>query len=350
MTEVNLSGKHILITGGAGFIGSHLVDRLLERGAYVTALDNFVTGRRENLTLAMKNQNFRLVEADVSANWPKEKIEFLSQGLHGLFHFACPASPVDFDRIPFEILAVDSIGTFRSVDLALEYGSRYLIASTSEVYGDPLVHPQTEDYFGNVNPIGPRACYDEAKRFGEALVSTAIRGVGTWNGRADYGSRANASGKKGLNGGIVRIFNTYGPRMRPDDGRVVPELCMQALQEKPLTIHGDGMQTRSFCYVDDLVEGILRYFDSDLSAPTNIGNPSERTIREFAEAVREQARIDGFQEMPIQSLPGRQDDPKKRCPDISVARMKLGWEPKVGLTEGLSRTFKYFHSEMEKRN
>jgi len=325
--------KHVIVTGGAGFIGSHLCDRLLDRGYFVTAVDNFVTGSRENVVQAMKNPKFRFVEADVSKPLPEEGFDFLeSHGLFGVLHFACPASPVDFDRIPFEILAVDSAGTFHTVDLALRFDARYVIASTSEVYGDPLVHPQTEDYWGNVNSIGPRACYDEAKRFGEAVVSTAIRGVGRWNGKAGY---------RKLNGGIVRIFNTYGPRMRPDDGRVVPELCMQAIRGEKFTIHGDGKQTRSFCYVDDLVEGILRYFESSLTEPTNIGNPVERTILEFAQVLGE--LVDSNAK--IEHLPGRTDDPKRRCPDISRAKQNLGeWAPKVDLREGLSRTLDYFRN------
>lgn len=323
-------GNHVIVTGGAGFIGSHLCDRLLAQGYFVTAVDNFVTGSRKNIEHLLKNTSFNFFEWDVSKPFPEDQIEFLAcHGLHGLLHFACPASPVDFDKIPFEILAVDSLGTFNTVDLAIKNHSRYVIASTSEIYGDPLVHPQREDYFGNVNPVGPRACYDEAKRFGEALVSTAIRGVGKWNGKKDYHP---------LRGGIVRIFNTYGPRMRPDDGRVVPELCMQALRGEPLTIHGDGLQTRSFCYVDDLVDGIIRYFESTMHAPTNIGNPVERSILEFAEEVKRLAKST----VAIKSLPGREDDPKRRCPDISRAKNELGWEPKVDLSEGLSRTLEYF--------
>ncbi len=325
--------KHVLVTGGGGFIGSHLCDRLLERGYFVTAVDNFVTGSRANLESALRNPAFQLVEADVSKPFTETDLDFLERhGLFGVLHFACPASPVDFDRIPFEILAVDSYGTFNTVDLALRFDARYVIASTSEVYGDPLVHPQTEDYWGNVNSIGPRACYDEAKRFGEALVSTAIRGVGRWNGKEKYGK---------LNGGIVRIFNTYGPRMRPDDGRVVPELCMQAIRGEKLSIHGDGKQTRSFCYVDDLVEGIIRYFESKLSAPTNLGNPEERTILEFAEVVRELSGTKGA----VAFGPSRPDDPKRRCPDISRAKKELGgWSPKVSLRDGLAKTLEFFRT------
>ncbi len=332
MTEKN--GKHVVVTGGGGFIGSHLCERLLAEGYFVTAIDNFVTGSRENLNDVMKNPKFRLLECDVSLPIPKDKIEFLTtHGMSGLLHFACPASPVDFDKIPFEIMQVDSYGTFNTVDLAIQYGARYVIASTSEAYGDPLVHPQREDYFGNVNPVGPRACYDEAKRFGEALVSTAIRGVGQWNGKTKYPA---------LNGGIVRIFNTYGPRMRPDDGRVVPELCMQALRGEPMTIHGEGKQTRSFCYVDDLVDGIYKYFQSSLSYPVNLGNPVERTILEFAEEVKFLTKST----VEIKKLPAREDDPRRRCPDITRARSELGWEPKVNLREGLGRTVDFFRTKL----
>jgi dTDP-glucose 4,6-dehydratase len=325
--------KHVIVTGGAGFIGSHLCERLLEKGYFVTAIDNFVTGSRENVRGILSNPNFQLVEADVSKPLDESELDLLERhGLHGLLHFACPASPVDFDRIPFEILAVDSAGTFHTVDLAIRFGARYVIASTSEVYGDPLVHPQTEDYWGNVNSIGPRACYDEAKRFGEAVVSTAIRGVGRWNGKENYTK---------LDGGIVRIFNTYGPRMRPDDGRVVPELCMQAIRGEKMSVHGDGKQTRSFCFVDDLVEGILRYFESKLTVPTNIGNPVERTILEFAEVVRE---LTGTKE-PVSYGPSRPDDPKRRCPDITRAKRELGgWTPKVSLHDGLAKTIAYFRN------
>lgn len=339
--------KHVLITGGAGFIGSHLCDRLLERGYFVTAVDNYVTGSRENLIQALKSPNFQLVEADVSCPLPLSQMKFLGEhGLHGVFHFACPASPIDFEKIPFEILAVDSFGTFHTVDLALRFGARYVIASTSEVYGDPLEHPQKEEYWGNVNSIGPRACYDETKRFGEAVVSSAVRGTGVWNSSlANSTPYPGTEPKLPLRGGMVRIFNTYGPRMRPDDGRVVPELCVQALRGEKLSIHGDGKQTRSFCYVDDLVEGILRYFDSNLSVPTNLGNPKERSILEFAEVVKELTGASSA----IHHLPGRPDDPRKRCPDISRAKKELDWEPKVGLHEGLARTVEFFRESIRKK-
>ncbi len=316
--------KHVVITGGAGFIGSHLCDLFLSRGYAVTAVDNYVTGRKSNLSEALKSPHFSLVELDVSEGLPEEKLPLVARhGLAGVLHFACPASPVDFDKIPFVILRVDSLGTFHSVDLARKHGARYLLASTSEIYGDPLEHPQKESYWGNVNTIGPRACYDEAKRFGEAVVSTATR-------------------LQGLNGGIVRIFNTYGPRMRIDDGRVVPELARQVIDGKPLTVHGGGKQTRSFCFVSDLVEGIFRLFESSITEPVNCGNPVEKTILEFAETIQ---KVSGVT-LPIAQLPGRQDDPNRRCPDITCARTLLGWEPKVGLEDGLRLTMQAFRNEL----
>lgn len=316
--------KHILVTGGAGFIGSHLCEYLLKKGYAVTALDNLLTGRVQNLESIQKNPAFSFINRDVCQPLPDDAIPFIAQyGLHGVFHFACPASPIDFDKIPFEILAVDSVGTMHTVDLALRHNSRYLVASTSEVYGDPLVHPQQENYWGNVNPIGPRACYDETKRFAEAYVSTAIR-------------------FKNLNAGIVRIFNTYGPRMRIDDGRIVPELCRQALTGKPLTIHGDGKQTRSFCFVSDLVDGIVKLFESQVHEPVNIGNPSEKTVLEFAEAV---VRLSQSQSK-VEHLPGRVDDPKQRCPDITRAKKHLDWTPKVSLEEGLRASLDYFRGQI----
>jgi dTDP-glucose 4,6-dehydratase len=311
--------KHVLVTGGAGFIGSHLCDALLARGYAVTAVDNLVTGREANLkdakALGQSREIFDFVKADVSESLSETLFPLIQKwGLHGVLHFACPASPVDFDRIPFVILKVDSLGTFHAVDLARKHGARLVLASTSEIYGDPLQHPQTETYWGNVNSIGPRACYDEAKRFAEAVVSTATR-------------------LQGLNGGIVRIFNTYGPRMRLDDGRVVPELARQVLDQKPITIHGTGLQTRSFCYVSDLVDGILRLFESNIKEPVNCGNPRERTILEFAEAIQKVAGVS----VPVQMLPGREDDPNRRCPDITRAKSLLGWSPKIDLEEGLRR-------------
>lgn len=320
---------HVIVTGGAGFIGSHLCEALLEKGYAVTAVDNFCTGRKSNLVNIFDHESFELVEADLCEPMKWDQCKFLStHGLFGLFHFACPASPVDFDKIPFEILGVDSVGTIQTVDLAMKYQARYLLASTSEIYGDPEVHPQKEEYFGNVNSIGPRACYDEAKRFAEAYVSSAARGVGTYRGKPF----------RPLNAGMVRIFNTYGPRMRADDGRVVPQMCVQALKDEKLTIHGDGMQTRSFCYVSDLVEGIIRLFESDVKVPVNIGNPVERTILDFAQNVS--ALVGRPNE--IEHLPSRVDDPRQRCPDISRAKQLLKWSPQVDLKDGLSQTLEYF--------
>jgi len=316
--------KHVVLTGGSGFIGSHMSELFLRKGYAVTAIDNFVTGRRENVRLASESPDFDLVELDVCKPIEEAKLKLAAKyGIHGVMHFACPASPVDFAKLPFEILAVDSIGTMNTVDLALRHRARFIVASTSEIYGDPLIHPQKEDYWGNVNTIGPRACYDETKRFAEAYVSTAIR-------------------YRGLNGGMVRIFNTYGPRMRPDDGRIVPEFCMQALKNEPLTVHGDGRQTRSFCFVSDLIDGIVRLFESDIREPVNIGNPVERKVIEFAEAV---IRLSGGTST-IKFIPGREDDPKKRCPDITRARQMLGWNPKVDLEEGLRHSLEYFRKQM----
>lgn len=319
--------KHVLITGGAGFIGSHLCDTFLGRGYSVTAIDNFITGRRENLSEAFKSPEFDFLEWDITRPLGTKVQElrlFKKYGLHGVLHFACPASPVDFDRIPFEILEVDSLGTKYTVELALKHDARYILASTSEIYGDPLVHPQSESYWGNVNTIGPRACYDETKRFAEAYVSTAVR-------------------KAGLNAGILRIFNTYGPRMRPDDGRIVPELCMQVLKGIPLTVHGDGKQTRSFCYIFDLIEGIVKLFESSIQEPVNLGNPDERSVLEFAETL---LKISSGKST-IQYLPARQDDPRRRCPIIDRAKNLLGWSPRVNLEEGLRASLDYFRSQQQ---
>lgn len=314
--------KHVIVTGGAGFIGSHLCDSLLNRGYAVTAVDNLLTGRMNNLSDAFMNPHFRFLNQDICEPLKQENLDFLTQfGLHGILHFACPASPIDFDKIPFEILKVDSIGTLNTLDLALQHNARYLVASTSEIYGDPLEHPQKESYWGNVNTLGPRACYDETKRFAEACVSTAIR-------------------LKNLNGGIVRIFNTYGPRMRIDDGRIVPELCRQAIQDEPFTVHGTGQQTRSFCYVSDLVEGIVRLFESDIKAPVNLGNPDERTVLEFTETLRKIASCSS----PIQFLAAREDDPRRRCPDITRAKELLKWSPQVNLQQGLQLSLDYFRA------
>ena len=319
--------KHVTITGGAGFIGSHLCEAMLAKGYAVTALDNFITGRPSNVAHLMADPHFQLVECDVSERLPEHQMRNLSLGLHGVFHFACPASPVDFQKIPFEILAVDSVGTALTVDLALRHGARYILASTSEIYGDPAVHPQPEEYFGNVNTLGPRACYDEAKRFAEAYVSSAMRG---------------STPKRGptLNAGIVRIFNTYGPRMRPDDGRIIPMFISRGLAGAELPVCGDGLQTRSFCYVTDLVAGIVKLFESGVRDAVNIGNPDERSVLEIAEIIR---RMTGGRSS-VTYVPARQDDPRQRCPIITRATERLGWTPTVGLLAGLANTVEYFRT------
>lgn len=312
--------KHVLITGGAGFIGSHLCEAFLKKGYAVTALDNFITGRRSNVAHLMNDPEFQLIECDVSKALPEARMRNMRHGLHGVLHFACPASPVDFDRIPFEILAVDSQGTALTVDLALRHRSRYILASTSEVYGDPLVHPQNESYFGNVNTLGPRSCYDEAKRFAEAYVNAAMRK------------------KPSLNAGIVRIFNTYGPRMRPDDGRIIPEFMSQGLRGGALPVCGDGRQTRSFCFVTDIVAGVLKLYESDLRDVVNLGNPDERSVLEIAELIQ---NMTGGKAN-IRFVAARQDDPRQRCPVIERAQTRLGWKPRVNLLKGLRETLIYF--------
>jgi dTDP-glucose 4,6-dehydratase len=302
-----------LITGGAGFLGSHLCERLLAEGHEVICLDNFLTGSRANVEHLLPSPRFTLVEHDITRPYA------CARRLDNILHFASPASPIDYLELPIQTLKVGSLGTHNTLGLAKAHGARYLLASTSEVYGDPLVHPQPESYWGNVNPVGPRGVYDEAKRFAEAMVMAYHR-------THDVDTR------------IVRIFNTYGPRMRLRDGRVVPNFVRQALHHEPLTVYGDGSQTRSFCYVDDLVEGIYRLLLSRQHQPVNIGNPVEMTILEFAHAIREltgsRSPIE-FRELPV-------DDPKTRQPDISLARRVLGWEPRVTLVEGLARTIEYF--------
>jgi len=302
-----------VVTGGAGFLGSHLVDLLLERGHRVIAIDNLVTGSVENIAHLAGRQALRFIQQDVT------EFLFLDEQVDYVWHFASPASPVDYLELPIQTLKVGSLGTHKALGLAKEKGARFLLASTSEVYGDPLVHPQTEDYWGNVNPLGPRGCYDEAKRFAEALTMAYHRehGVGTR---------------------IVRIFNTYGPRMRLRDGRVVPAFVSQALEGRPLTVFGRGQQTRSFCYCSDLVEGIYRLMMSAETHPVNIGNPMELTILEFA---REILRLTGSRSS-IRYRPLPKDDPRQRKPDITRARTLLGWKPRVALAEGLERTIKWF--------
>jgi dTDP-glucose 4,6-dehydratase len=308
------TGSRILVTGGAGLVGSHLVDALLAKGCAVTAVDNFSTGSRENLA---EHPNLTVVEADVTEGLPVGDEPF-----DAVLHFACPASPVDFETLPIEILRVDSLGTFHALDRALADGARFLMASTSEVYGDPQVHPQPESYWGNVNPIGIRSCYDEAKRFSEAAVAAYHR-------------------HKGLDAAIVRIFNTYGPRMRPDDGRVIPSFISQALAGEPLTIHGDGTQTRSLCYVDDLVRGLVLLLESSEYGPVNLGTEWELTVREMAEII---LRLTGSPSK-IEYVDRPSDDPERRRPDLTAARDLLGFEPQVHYESGLKTTIDYFATE-----
>ncbi len=301
------------MTGAAGFLGSHLVDRFLCEGHTVVGMDNFVTGSRTNLTHLTRNGDFFLVEHDVS------KYIDVEGPLDGVLHFASPASPIDYLKLPIQTLKVGSLGTHNALGLAKAKAARFLLASTSEVYGDPDVHPQPEEYWGHVNPVGPRGVYDEAKRFAEAMTMAYHR-------------------YHGVDTRIVRIFNTYGPRMRPGDGRVVSNFIVQALEGKPITIYGDGTQTRSFCYIDDLIEGIYQLFERGGPDPVNIGNDSEFTVRELADLV--------IREVPTGSAivtePLPIDDPKQRQPDLTLAKNTLGWAPTVPLAEGLRRTIEYF--------
>ncbi len=303
----------VLVTGAAGFLGSHLCDRLLAEDHRVVGMDNFLTGNPANIAHLRKHPSFQFVLHDV-ANFVE-----VQGPLDGVLHFASPASPVDYLDYPIQTLKVGSLGTHKALGLSRAKGARFLIASTSEVYGDPLVHPQPESYWGNVNPVGPRGVYDEAKRFAEAMTMAYHR----------YHK---------LDTRIVRIFNTYGPRMRPKDGRVVSNFIVQAIKGDPLTVYGDGSQTRSFCYVDDLIDGIVRLFERGGSDPTNIGNPNEFTVRQLAELV---LRLTGSRSAIVeQPLPT--DDPKVRQPDIRHARETLDWEPRVSLEDGLRRTIEYF--------
>ncbi len=307
------TGMRVLVTGGAGFLGSHLCDRLLHEGHEVIAMDNLLTGNMRNLAHLEEERRFRFVRHNVA------EYIFVDGPVDAVLHFASPASPIDYLEHPIQTLKVGSLGTHNALGLALAKKSRFLLASTSEVYGDPLVHPQPESYWGNVNPIGPRGVYDEAKRFAEAMTMAYRRA-------------------HGVDTRIVRIFNTYGERMRPRDGRVVPALICQALAGEPLTVFGDGSQTRSFCYVSDLVDGIYRLLHSDAGEPVNIGNPAELSVLDFAKTIRSLTGTKSeivFKPLPV-------DDPKVRQPDITKARTRLGWEPRIRLEEGLGRTIEYF--------
>lgn len=306
-----------VVTGGAGFLGSHLTERLLSEGHRVIGLDNLITGSTKNIEHLAGNDHYQFIKMDVS------QYIFVPGDVDYIFHFASPASPIDYLELPIPTLKVGALGTHNALGLARAKGAKFLLASTSETYGDPLVHPQREDYWGNVNPIGPRGVYDEAKRFAEAITMAYHR-------------------YHGIDTKIVRIFNTYGPRMRLRDGRVVPAFIGQALTGQPLTIFGDGSQTRSFCYVSDLVDGIFRLSQSDTHDPVNIGNPGEMTIKQFAEHI---IRITGTaSQMEFKPLPV--DDPKVRQPDIGRAKRVLGWEPKVSFDEGIRETIEYFKGQV----
>src|SRR3954469_24424598 len=308
-----MSQKVSVVTGGAGFLGSHLTDRLLAEGHRVVAIDNLVTGNPANIAHLGGNENFRFIKHNVSS------YILVEEAVDYVFHFASPASPIDYLELPIPTLKVGALGTHNTLGLAKAKKATFVLASTSECYGDPLVHPQKEDYWGNVNPIGPRGVYDEAKRFAEAITMAYHR-------------------FHSVDTKIVRIFNTYGPRMRLEDGRVVPAFIGQALQSKPLTVFGDGSQTRSFCYVSDLIDGIYRLSQSDYHEPVNIGNPREMTIRQFAEKILEKLGS----KAPITFLPLPTDDPKQRKPDIALAKKLLGWEPRVSFDQGIANTVDYF--------
>jgi len=307
----------ILVTGAAGFLGSHLVDRLLAEGHDVLGVDNLITGSMDNVAHLAREARWQFVRQDVTTYLDVEG------PVDGVLHFASPASPVDYLELPIQTLKVGALGTHKALGLARAKGARFLLASTSEVYGDPLVHPQEEGYWGNVNPVGPRGVYDEAKRFAEAMTMAYHR-------------------YHGVDTRIVRIFNTYGPRMRPNDGRVVSNFIVQALRGEPLTVFGDGSQTRSFCYIDDLIEGIHRLFLHGAADPVNIGNPTEFTVIQLAEIVLRLTRSAA----PIERKPLPVDDPRVRQPDIGRARALLGWEPSVALEEGLGRTIAYFRKRL----
>ena len=309
---------HVVVTGAAGFLGSHLCDRLIRDGHTVTGLDNFITGRAANISHLNDNPSFRFIKADVSKEIP------VTESFDQIFHLASPASPIDYIELPLETMYVNADGTRLALELAEKNNARFFISSTSEVYGDPEVHPQHEEYWGNVNPIGPRSVYDEAKRYAEALATAYQR-------------------YKGVEVRIVRIFNTYGPRMRADDGRVIPTFINQALEGKPLTIFGDGTQTRSFCYVDDLIEGFIRLMNSDLRKPCNVGNPHELTMNELA------TEINNRTQNPIGVIfkPLPKDDPTRRRPDLTRANTELNWSPKIPFSKGIEETITYFRNRLQ---
>lgn len=306
-----------VVTGAAGFLGSHLTDLLLARGHRVIGIDNLITGSVDNIAHLAGNREFRFIQQDVT------EFLFLNEAVNYVWHFASPASPVDYLEFPIQTLKVGSLGTHKALGLAKEKQARFLLASTSEIYGDPLVHPQTEEYWGNVNTIGPRGCYDEAKRFAEAMTMAYYR-------------------EHKVETRIVRIFNTYGPRMRLHDGRVVPAFISQALTHQPITVFGEGRQTRSFCYVSDLIEGIYRLMLSDYALPVNIGNPTELSMVQFAEEIIKATL--SRSKIVFKKLP--QDDPKQRRPDITKARRLLHWQPRVSLAAGLARTITYFRDKV----
>ncbi len=308
--------ERVLITGVAGFIGSHLADYFLNKEYHVIGVDNFITGNVRNIAHLKDHPGFKFIEHDVTNPL------YIDEDLHYILHFASPASPIDYLKIPIQTMKVGAMGTHNMLGLAKAKKARILVASTSEVYGDPLEHPQKETYWGNVNPVGPRGVYDEAKRYLEALTMAYHR-------------------FHGLETRIVRIFNTYGPRMRLNDGRVIPAFMGQVLRGENLTVFGDGSQTRSFCYIDDQVEGIYRLLQSDYPEPVNIGNPEEISIRDFAEEI---LKLSGRDDLTVTYKPLPVDDPKRRCPDITLAKRILGWEPRVSRSEGLKNTFEYFKS------
>jgi len=311
--------RNILVTGGAGFLGSHLCDRFLAEGFRAIAMDNLITGSSDNIAHLAGREDFRFVHHDVT------EYIYLAEPLYAVVHFASPASPLDYHELPIQTLKVGAIGTHKALGVAKVNNARFLLASTSEVYGDPEIHPQPESYWGNVNPVGPRGVYDEAKRFAEAMTMAYHR-------------------VHGVDAKIARIFNTFGPRMRLDDGRAIPNFMVQSLKREPLTIFGDGNQTRSFCYVDDLVDGIFRLLQSDLNEPVNLGNPEEWTVRRMAETIRD---LEGggvplvYQDLPV-------DDPKVRQPDIALARSALDWSPRTPIAEGLETTLADFKNRLER--